>query len=104
MRRAFALTLNQIAADDPRAVFLTGDLGFQVFDEFQARFGDRYVNVGVAEAQMICAAAGLAFEGWRPTCYSIASFLTGRAFEQIRISISYPQLPVVLVGAGGGYT
>ncbi|HLK59147.1 MAG TPA: transketolase C-terminal domain-containing protein [Chthonomonadaceae bacterium] len=104
MRRAFADTLFEMAGQDPRVIFLTGDLGFQVFDAFQERYGDRYINVGVAEAQMICAAAGLAFEGWRPTCYSIASFLTGRAFEQIRVSVAYPGLPVVLVGAGGGYT
>lgn len=46
----------------------------------------------------------MAHEGWRPVAYSIASFLTGRAFEFIRISVAYPGLPVVVVGAGGGYT
>jgi transketolase len=104
MRQAFAETLTQLAAENPRVIFLTGDLGFQVFDDFRARFGARYVNVGVAEAQMICAAAGLALEGWHPVVYSIASFITSRAFEQIRININYPQLPVVIVGAGGGYS
>ncbi|MBI4510247.1 MAG: transketolase [Deltaproteobacteria bacterium] len=104
MRRAFAEGLVQRAIEDPRVVFLTGDLGFQVFDQFKERFGPRYVNVGVAEAQMVCAAAGLAMEGWRPIAYSIASFATGRAFEQVRVSVSYPGLPVMLVGAGGGYT
>jgi transketolase len=103
MRRAFAETLNQLASENPRIIFLTGDLGFQVFDSFRERFGPRYVNVGVAEAQMVCAAAGLALEGWRPITYSIASFMTARAFEQIRVSVCYPQLPVLIVGAGGGY-
>ena len=104
MRRAFAEILTRAAADNPRVIFLTGDLGFQVFDDFRGRFGSRYVNVGVAEAQLVCAAAGLALEGWRPVVYSIASFMTGRAFEQIRISVNYPCLPVIVVGAGGGYT
>jgi len=85
-------------------MLLTGDLGFQVFDEFQELYGPRYVNVGVAEAQLICISAGLALEGWSPVAYSIASFATGRAFEQIRVSVAYPGLPVVIVGAGGGYT
>jgi transketolase len=104
MRKAFADTLTHVAAQNPRVILLTGDLGFQVFDEFHARFGPRYVNVGIAEAQMITAAAGLALEGWRPVAYSIASFVTARAFEQIRISVDYPNLPVVVAGAGGGYT
>jgi transketolase len=104
MRRAFSDTLMKIASENPRLIFLTGDLGFQVFDNFRERFGPRYVNVGVAEAEMIDAAAGLAFEGWRPIAYSIASFATGRAYEQIRVSVCYPHLPVIVVGAGGGYT
>ncbi len=104
MRRAFADTLLRAADEDDRVIFLTGDLGFQVFDEFQEKFGRRYVNVGVAEAQLVDCAAGLALEGWRPIVYSIASFMTGRAFEQIRVSVCYHNLPVVVVGAGGGYT
>lgn len=103
MRRAFVDALTAAAEHDERVIVLTGDLGFQVFDAFIEKVGPRYVNVGIAEALMIDAAAGLALEGFRPFAYSIASFLTGRAFEQIRISVAYPRLPVVLVGAGGGF-
>jgi transketolase len=103
MRKAFAETLTALATRNDRVAFVTGDLGFQVFDDFQARFGPRYVNVGVAEAQMIYTAAGMAMEGWRPVAYSIASFATARPFEQIRYCVAYPGLPVVLVGAGRGY-
>lgn len=103
MRRAFAETLTNLAQQDPRIAFITGDLGFQVFDEFEKHFGKRYVNVGVAEAQMVYTAAGMAIEGWRPLAYSIASFATARPFEQIRYCIAYPALPVILVGAGRGY-
>lgn len=104
MRKAFAESLLRAAEADPRVIFLTADLGFGTFDEFQARFGPRYVNVGVAEAELVCAAAGLALEGWRPIIYSIGSFATGRPFEQIRLNLGYAGLPVVVVGAGGGYT
>jgi transketolase len=103
MRRAFVEALTEVAGRDERVVFLTGDLGFQVFDDFRKRFGPRYVNVGVAEAALVNCAAGLALEGFRPVAYSIASFMTGRPFEQIRFSVAYPRLPVVIVGAGGGY-
>lgn len=104
MRKAFSETLTRVAEADERLLFVTGDLGFQVFDEFARRFGPRFVNAGVAEAQMINFAAGLAAEGWRPVAYSIASFATARPFEQIRYCVSYPGLPVVVVGAGRGLT
>jgi transketolase len=104
MRRAFSDALLQLAREDPAVIFLTGDLGFGVFDAFIAEFPERYVNVGVAEAQLVDCAAGLALEGFRPIVYSIASFVTGRAFEQIRLAVGYHGLPVVVIGAGGGYT
>lgn len=104
MRKAFSDMLVNVAIDNPRIIFLTGDLGFQVFDEFIRRFPDRYINVGVAEAQLINTAVGLALEGWRPIAYSIGSFATARPFEQIRFGISYHNLPVMVVGAGGGFT
>lgn len=103
MRRAFSRALCAAAEKDPGVVFLTGDLGFQVFDDFVAKFGPRYVNVGIAEAQMVAMASGLAKEGFRPIAYSIASFMSARPFEQTRICVSYPEFPVLLVGAGGGY-
>jgi len=104
MRRAFSNTLLRMIESDERVIFLTGDLGFGVFDDLISKYPKRYINVGVAEAQLVNCAAGLALEGWRPIVYSIASFMTGRAFEQIRVPIGYHRLPVIVVGAGGGYT
>ncbi len=103
MKTAFIKTLTHIASQDPRTILITADLGFQIFDDFRAQFGKRYINVGVAEAEMILAASGLASEGWHPVTYSISSFATGRAYEQIRLSVSYPRLPIIMVGVGGGY-
>ncbi len=102
MRNAFANALISATNKDPKIMLLTGDLGFGVFDTFIEKFPKHYINVGVAEAQMINSAAGLALEGFRPICYSIASFATARPFEQIQVCLAYPKLPVVLVGAGRG--
>lgn len=104
MRKAFAESLQRAAEADPRRIFLTADAGYGTFDAFHAQFGARYVNVGVAEAQMVSAAAGLALEGWRPVIYANASFVTGRPFEQIRLDVGYASLPVTVIGDGGGYT
>ena len=63
MRRAFSNTLLRLFEADERVIFLTGDLGFGVFDDLIARFPKRYINVGVAEAQLVDCAGGLALEG-----------------------------------------
>lgn len=84
-------------------VFLTSDLGFQAFEGLADALGARFVNAGVAEQNMISVAAGLARCGLRPWAYSIAPFLYARAFEQIRNDVCFHNLPVVLVGNGGGY-
>ena len=88
---------------DERIVFLTGDLGFKLFDDFAARCPGRFFNVGVAEANMIGVAAGLALDGKRPFTYSIVPFVTARCLEQIRNDVCEMELPVTIVGVGGGY-
>ena len=102
MRNALAKALCDAASVDSKLIFLTADLGYRVFDSFIKKFPKQYVNVGVAEAQMINAAAGLALEGFKPICYSIASFAYARPFEQIQFCLAYPKLPVVVVGVGRG--
>ncbi|MFZ2522334.1 MAG: transketolase C-terminal domain-containing protein [Minisyncoccia bacterium] len=83
--------------------FLTGDLGFNALEPIRDAFPDRFINVGVAESNMIGVACGLALTGKTVIAYSIASFLTLRCFEQIRTDICYHNLDVKLFGAGGGY-
>ncbi|MCH7552768.1 MAG: hypothetical protein IIC82_02055 [Chloroflexi bacterium] len=102
MRDAFADELVDIAAADSRVVLLTGDIGFNVFDRFIEAFPDRFFNMGVAEANMMGVAAGLALSGKRPVVYTIIPFLTMRAYEQIRVDVCIQNLPVTIVGVGGG--
>jgi len=102
MRKAFAeAVLTQCNRED--WFFLTGDLGFMALEEVQAAFGNRFVNAGVAEQNMVGVAAGLAREALRVIVYSIAPFCYARPFEQIRNDLCLGKLPVCLVGNGGGY-
>jgi len=104
MRNAFVRSLATAARADPRLVLLTGDLGYKIFDSFAAEFPGRFINVGVAEANLIGVSAGLALGGLRPFAYSIAPFATLRCLEQIRNDVCYHNLPVTIVGVGGGYS
>ena len=104
MRNAFVRALESAARSDPRLVLLTGDLGYKIFDAFAAACPGRFINVGVAEANLIGLSAGLALGGMRPFAYSIATFATLRCLEQIRNDVCYPNLPVTIVGVGGGYS
>jgi transketolase len=103
MRKQFVATLTEIAAGDERVVLLTADLGFMVLEPFAQRHPDRFINVGVAEANMISLAAGMASEGFIPFCYSIATFASMRGYEQFRNGAVAHQLPVRIVGIGGGF-
>jgi len=104
MRAAFVRGLTAAARRDPRIMLLTSDLGYKIFDAFAGEFPGRFLNVGVAEANMIGVAAGLALGGMRPFAYSIAPFATLRCLEQIRNDVCYHNLPVSIVGVGGGYS
>lgn len=92
----------ELARRDDRILFLVSDIGNITFDAFRAEFPQRFINVGVAEANMIGVSAGLALSGRIPVAYTIASFQVFRAFEQIRDDVCYQNLPVKIVGVGGG--
>jgi transketolase len=102
MRNAFADHMMNLSKDKNN-IFLTGDLGFMALEGVQESFGDRFINCGVSEQNMIGVAAGLAKSGYSVFAYSIAPFIYARPFEQIRNDIALPNLPVCLVGNGGGY-
>jgi transketolase len=103
VRKAFATALVDLAARDDRVVLLTGDLGYTVLEPFAERFPDRFVNVGVAEQNMVGLATGLAEAGYVPFCYSIATFGALRPYEFIRNGPAAHDLPVRVVGVGGGF-
>jgi len=102
MRNAFVETIEKIAEQDDRVVLLVGDLGYKIFDSFKEKFPNRFYNVGIAEANMVSMAAGMAKAGFKPYVYSIAPFVTLRCCEHIRNDVAYNRTNVTIVGVGGG--
>jgi transketolase len=102
MRDTFSDELTALASSDPRIVLLMGDIGNHMFDRFKELHPARFFNCGIAESNMISVAAGLAMSGFRPFVYTFSSFDIGRPFEQIRIDMAFQNLPVVIIGLGGG--
>jgi transketolase len=104
MRTAFVETLFELAGNDRDIMLLSADLGFKLFDPFREAYPQQFVNMGVAEQNMIGVAAGLGLEGKRVYCYSMVPFLTFRTLEQIRVDLCYQNVGVTLIGVGGGLT
>jgi transketolase len=103
VRKEFSQWVEQFGRSEPKLIFLTGDLGFGALENVQAALGARFVNMGVCEQNMVSVGAGLAQQGLLPLCYSIAPFAVFRPYEQIRLDVALHNLPVKIVGNGGGY-
>ena len=96
-------TLHEIGLKDSRLWVLTPDVG-AALTAFKSDCSDRYIDVGIAEQNVIGVAAGLALEGNIPVVMGMIPFLTMRACEQIRTAVCYQNLPVRIIGTGGGLT
>jgi transketolase len=102
MRDAFVKGLVEVAQNDERIYLITADLGFGVLNEFQQRCPNQFLNVGIAEQNMIGVATGLALDGHIVFTYSIANFAFMRCLEQIRNDAAYHYCNVNVVAVGGG--
>ena len=102
MRKHFSAYLEKIAYRDD-FVFMTGDLGYNALENVGHKMGERFINAGVAEQNMIGVAAGMASQGLQVICYSIAPFVVYRCLEQVRNDVCFHNMPVYVVGNGGGY-
>ena len=102
-RAAYGKALEELAAQEPNLVVLDADLsGSTMTKGFGAKHPDRFFDMGIAEANMVGVAAGLATCGKKPFVNSFAMFAAGRAWEQVRNSVAYPGLNVKVVGSHGG--
>ena len=102
MRTTFFRALAELAKVDQRIMLLTADLGYLAIEPFANEFPDRFINVGVAEQNMVGMATGLAEAGFIPFTYSISPFSTIRPYEFIRNGPIAHHLPVRIIGVGGG--
>ncbi|MBF0454448.1 MAG: transketolase [Magnetococcales bacterium] len=102
MRKTCLNSIFELAKKDDRVLFLGSDLGSKTGDDFLKAFPERFFMEGIAEQNLIGMAAGLAMEGYIPYVNTIASFLTRRCLEQITVDLCLHDLPVRLIGNGGG--
>lgn len=103
MRNAYLSALYDLAKDNKNIMALVSDNGTIVYDKYRKDFPEQFLNFGISEANMISVAAGLASCGKIPFAYTIASFLTMRAYEQIRNDVCLQEMNVKLVGIGAGF-
>jgi transketolase len=103
MRNTFVSELIEQAKKDSRIWLITADMGYSVLEPFRDMFPERFINCGIAEQNAIGIAAGLALKGKLPYVYSIASFITSRPYEQIKIDAAYMNTNIRIMGMGGGY-
>ncbi len=104
IRDAFFDEVYRIAAEDSSVMFLTADMGAFSLNRFKQDLSAQYINVGVAEQNLVSVAAGLALSGKNVFIYTIAPFVTQRCYEQIKIDLCCMRLPVTIIGVGAGIT
>jgi transketolase len=105
MRNRFADTFYELGKADPRLCIVVADISpAGSIAKFRNEFPRRFINTGVSEQIMIGMAAGMSQRGLRPFAYTIATFTLYRPFEMVRDDLCYQNLPVTIVGIGGGVT
>jgi transketolase len=108
MRDSLLASLHESMKTDSDIFFVTADFGSPILDAIRADCPDRFINVGIAEQNLINVSAGLSLEGFTVFAYAIAPFITMRCFEQIRVSLALlsevRSLNVNLIGVGAGYS
>ncbi|HPG00737.1 MAG TPA: transketolase C-terminal domain-containing protein [Kiritimatiellia bacterium] len=104
VRDAFFDEVYEAACKNRRIMVLTNDQGAFSLEKLKRDCPDQYINIGVAEQNLVNVAAGLALGGMRPMVYGITNFMSLRCCEQIAVSLCFPNLPVAIVASGGGLT
>jgi transketolase len=95
--------VHELASRDERVLFIGSDLSPGLLGEMKRAYPERYFMEGIAEANIIGLSAGLAMEGFIPYVNTIATFITRRCYEQVAVDLCLHDLPVRLIGNGGGY-
>lgn len=108
MRDVFIERLTAKMGEDGTIFFLSADFGSPALDKLRELYPDRFINVGIAEQNLINVATGLALEGFKVYAYAIAPFITMRCFEQIRVNLAILSqirpMCVTIIGVGAGFS
>lgn len=103
IRATYGQSLHNLAIDDDLIIAMSADLGRSSgLNQFRLKLPKQFVNVGIAEQNMIGVAAGMASQGFKVFASSFAPFISMRASEQVRMNLGYMELPVKLVALGSG--
>jgi transketolase len=103
MRQKIIDNIFYLMSKDKRIFFLTADMGINLVEKIQEKYPDRFLNVGIAEQNLIGICAGLCNLGFLPFAYTISNFIIHRCFEQIRNDVILHSYPVTLVGTSAGF-
>ena len=101
-RDAFFGKLYEIARRDRDVILVSADMGAPSLDKFRADLSAQYVNVGIAEQNMVTVASGLALGGKTVFMYAIMPFVTLRCYEMIKVELCLMNIAVTAVGVGSG--
>jgi len=102
MRNTCLNEIHRLAKDNENIIFIGSDLGAGTLADMQQEIPDQFIMEGISEQHIIGMSAGLAMEGFTPYVNSIAPFLTRRCYEQVLVDLCLHNLPVRLIGNGGG--
>jgi transketolase len=103
MRDAFFDRLYQVAKEDRNVLVVSADIGAPALDKFRRDLRAQFINVGIAEQNMVTLSAGLSLSGKKVFMYAIMPFVTARCFEMIKVDLSLMNIPVTAVGVGAGF-
>ena len=103
MRDTLVAGIEKLAQEDKKVLLLTGDHGGALWGNFRENFPEQYINVGIAEQNMVGVAAGLSRLGFRPFVYALSAFVPVRVLEQMKLDVCHDNLPVVFLGDGAGF-
>lgn len=104
MRDAFFDELYEIAIKERNIIIVSADMGAPSLDKFRRDLGNQFINVGIAEQNMVTVATGLALNGKRVFIYAIMPFATLRCYEMIKVNLSLMNIPVTIIGIGAGFS
>lgn len=104
MRDAFFVRLYELARKDKNVILISADMGAPSLDKFRRDLASQFINVGIAEENMVVVATGLALSGKKVFIYAIMPFVTSRCFEMLKVNLSLMNISVTAIAVGAGFS